>query len=81
MLHGTINGIDNLQEDLVFCFNEISLIRSSPINIEADDKLYHLYMDGNVYSDVKKLEHLFDEILEKTADFSRQNAITFEEHD
>lgn len=45
LLHGTINDIDNLQENLVSGFNEISLCRSSPIKIEADDKLYHLYMD------------------------------------
>lgn len=31
------------------------------------DKLHHIYMDGTVHSDVKKLEHLFDEILEKNS--------------
>lgn len=41
------------------------------LKVDVDDKLYHLYMDGIVHSDMKKLEHLFDEILEKTVDFSR----------
>ena len=35
------------------------------IKIESDDAVYNLYMDGTVYSDVKKLEQLFDKILEK----------------
>ncbi|GAB2023848.1 Fic family protein [Pseudolactococcus yaeyamensis] len=35
------------------------------IKIESDDAVYNLYMDGTVYNDVKKLEQLFDKILEK----------------
>lgn len=42
-----------------------------------ESKNFNSQMDGTVHSDV----NLFDEILEKTADFPRQNAIIFEEHD
>ncbi|GFH40588.1 Fic/DOC family protein [Lactococcus insecticola] len=34
------------------------------IKLESDDEIYNLYMDGTVYSDTKKLEQLFDKILE-----------------
>lgn len=37
----------------------------SEINIEFDDEIYNLYMDGTVHSDIKLLEQLFDKILVK----------------
>lgn len=37
----------------------------SEINVEFDDVIYNLYMDGTVHSDIKKLEQLFDKILVK----------------
>ncbi|HFI0119406.1 TPA: Fic/DOC family protein [Streptococcus suis] len=35
------------------------------IRVEADDAIYHLYMDGTVQGDLEILKQLFDKILEK----------------
>ncbi|HEM3696093.1 TPA: Fic family protein [Streptococcus suis] len=35
------------------------------IRVEADDDIYHLYMDGTVQGDLEILKQLFDKILEK----------------
>src|SRR5699024_1690534 len=35
------------------------------INLDIDDTVYHLYMDGTVYGDTSLLEKLFDKIIEK----------------
>lgn len=37
----------------------------SEINVELDDMIYNLYMDDTVYSDIIKLEQLFDKNLMK----------------
>lgn len=37
----------------------------SEINVDEDDEIYNLYMDGAVHGDVAMLEKLFDKILEK----------------
>ncbi|MDG6143230.1 Fic family protein [Lactococcus formosensis] len=37
----------------------------SEINIEIDDEIYYLCMDGTVHTDTKMLEQLFDKILVK----------------
>jgi len=35
------------------------------INVDGNDDVYHLYMDGTVHSDVQKLEQLFELLLVK----------------
>lgn len=35
------------------------------INVDGEDKIYHQYMDGTVYSDVNTLEHMIHSLLEK----------------
>lgn len=35
------------------------------INLDIDDVVYHLYMDGIVYGDTSLLEKLFAKIMEK----------------
>ena len=36
------------------------------INLDMDDEIYHLYMDGTVYADKQKLQQMFMLILEET---------------
>lgn len=38
---------------------------ASEINVELDDTISNLYMNGTVHSDITKLEQLFDKILMK----------------
>lgn len=35
------------------------------VNVEVDDSIYNLYMEGTVHGDIKLLEQLFDKILTK----------------
>lgn len=63
-LHPFREGNERTQREVI---RVLGLVKGydSEINVELDDTIYNLYMDGTVHSDITKLEQLFDNILMK----------------
>jgi cell filamentation protein len=63
-LHPFREGNGRTQREVI---RVLGLIKGydSEINVESDDTIYNLYMDGTAHLDITKLEQLFDKILMK----------------